>query len=146
MIDRNIHKFTVSPPEFLAEIRNAQTQNGFILPSDYVYFLLNFNKIEFEGNPILKLGEDTYELVEFNDLKSIVWEINDLRKLQNDLNQKFWLEEYLCISSLNSGKRVLVGSKIENLNKIYLYDNDECFIDFFCENVFEFINTHLVYE
>ncbi len=67
-IDRK-HKYEISKPETIEAIRTAQKDNSFVIPSDYVYFLMNCNKLTFEEPPVLWSEGERFEFGEFYDLE-----------------------------------------------------------------------------
>jgi hypothetical protein len=143
MIDLSIHEVEVIKKEILSELRKSQSNHSYIIPSDYVFFLLNYGKMKFEKVPFMNYKDDFLEFFEFYDLENLEWQVNQRKKLLLDFKDCFWGEEYLCVGELVS-KKILIGVAIDNVNQMYLIDDDEAYIEKISENIFSFINEKLI--
>lgn len=145
MIDLNIHVIDIIKPESLQSLRESQVKTRYIIPSDYVYFLLNYGKMKFSNVPFLFYNNDEYEFFEFYDLENLDWQIDDKRNNSIDFSESYWSDDVICIGQLVA-KSILIGIKNENINKIYLFDNEKNYVEYICDNLYCFINEYLKYK
>jgi len=145
MIDQTKHSIEIIRKESVDSLRNSQTNNQYILPSDYFYFLITYGKIRFIKTPEFTHNNDRFGFYEFYDLENCEWQIRDRRINMVDHPNSYWSDEYICIGQLDD-KKLLIGVKNENINKIYLFDNEETYIENLSINLFEFINDKLIYR
>lgn len=135
-------KYSTKNQENLENIRVAQSEHNFILPSDYVWFLLNLNGFEFEEIPIINVEGDEYEFGEFYDLETLVWELNHYRGMIENYNHSFWLKDYLSIGNIDD-HRIVMGVTPKNINEIFLYNDEEGTITKLSDNLYDFIKSKL---
>lgn len=137
-----------SAPTPLKEIRLFQREKNIILPSDYVFLLLNYNEFN--------LANDKFGIILSEDNQAISGlhlPISSLDSFKLSYNHKEGYEdfyhgdvsEYFCIASLLYQGALLIGHTPENQNKIYLdlpTEYDE--VQFLADNFFEFINDEIL--
>ena len=139
---KDLKKYSTKDQETLQDIRLAQREHGFIIPSDYVYFLMNCNGFEFDEPPIIKLGIDEYEFGEFYDLQTLVWELAHYRKMVENYNHYFWLKDYLSVGNIDD-HRIVIGTKPENINEVHLYNDEEGTTVKIADNIFVLLEMYI---
>lgn len=145
MIDQTKHSIEIIRKETVDSLRNSQRDHQFILPSDYFYFLITYGKMRFINNPELIHNNDRFGFSEFYDLENFEWQVKDKRINMTDHKSSYWSDDYVCIGQLDD-KRILIGVKHDNINGIYLFDNEETYIENLETDLFEFINDKLGYQ
>ncbi len=136
-------QFSLGEQSNLEDIRDIQLREEVMFPSDFVYFLMNYNNMKFENDLMLKFDDNDWYLDRFYNLQDIVDDLRMAKKEVVNFETNFWLDDHISVGEL-TGKRILLGVKTGNLNKVYIYDNDEDNIDYICDNIFSFINEKLI--
>lgn len=139
-----IHTYKAGSPESIERIRSAQNEHKFIIPSDFVYFLLKYNNLRFFNTPMVIVADEELVFNEFYNLELIVWEILHYRSMRTNYGSNFWLNNFLSVGNIDR-HRVLIGIKEENVNKVFLHDDEEGNVFEFSNDIFEFINDKLFY-
>jgi hypothetical protein len=145
MIDQTKHAIEIIRKETVDSLRNSQRDCQYVLPSDYFYFLITYGKMRFSNNPEFIHNNDRFGFYEFYDLENCEWQVKDKRNNMTDHMSSYWSDDYICIGQLDD-KRLLIGVSDDNINEIYLFDNEETYIEKLNTNLFEFINDKLVYQ
>lgn len=132
----------------LNEIRDFQLKNRVILPSDYVFLLLNYNEFRLANDHVgLIFSEDNLELT---GLESPVFSLDDFYRVNcvpSKEAEDYYhgtTDKYFTIGTLLYNGALLIGKTVENLNKIYIdmpLDLDDVLL--IADNFFELINDKI---
>lgn len=125
-------------PIDISHLRESQIEHKYLIPSDYVYILIKYGKLEFKEIMSVEIKESKLDFDEFYDIELIEWQLKHTRKERKILKHDFWIDSYLCIGQMTS-KHILIGTQQNNLNQIFVFDNEEANIDFVSNHIFEFI-------
>ena len=137
------HAFVNSKISSLEEIRKSQIDHTYVMSTDYSYVLQTIGKLSFTEIMQVVFNGSYFDFDEFYDLELIEWQLKHTRNEKEVLSHDFWLEDYLCIGQMTS-KHILTGVNPGNSNKIFLFDNEEAYIDFVASDFFTFLNDHFI--
>lgn len=103
---------------------------------------MNCNGFEFDEFLIIKLGIDEYEFGEFYDFQIFVWEFVYYRKMVENYNYYFWFKDYLLVGNIDD-YRIVIGIKLENINEVYLYNDEEGMMVKIVDNIFVLLEMYI---
>ena len=107
----------------LDDIRNTQKAIKRVLPSDYVYLLMNYNELVFANDKLGVIfdGSEEVGIVEIPLLNLPMFV--DVNHNRSDEAKSFYTyneNDYLAIGTLMNCGALLIGCKNENVNEIFI--------------------------
>ena len=100
-------------------IRAFQWKAGLILPSDYVYLLLNFNEFNLTTNKVAKIEDLAVLALPLYNLE-LFFSVNCDRSEDSKLYYEYEDSNYYVISDLMMTGVLLIGNNPKNSNMIYV--------------------------
>ena len=124
--------YDISDGRTLKEIRDFQTTHKIILPSDYVYILMNFNEFVLSNDHYGAIMSDDGE--ELTGIASPVFSLEDFHRTNLNWTEEmssyynFSTDKYFFLADLHFNGALLIGNNKGNLNQIFIdlpQENDD---------------------
>ncbi len=136
-------RFQLNDGVSILEIHEAQRQNKFVIPSDYVYFLLHTNGLIINEGLQITIDKQN-PIVRIDDLVDLEWLVKEFIYDHEEGADAIYRDKFLKIASTYGQDRVLIGYSNEVVNQIYLFDYDDDQLVKICDSIFEFLDVHLI--
>lgn len=135
-------KYKTEKGEDPNDLRYIQSKYRFVIPSDYVFVLLNYNGLTFNYPKVISIqGEFA---IMFDNLLTLEWLIAELQKGREE--KESYIGSFIPIGYTSSQHIILIGNCMEHLNKIFIYDVENGENIFQCDSIFIFLNEFLLDE
>lgn len=120
------------------ELFRFQKEQKIIVPSDYIYALLNFpQQFHHQAGKLFNVKKGIFDPVQFGGF----YDLNLIKEYNIDyknLKEPF-IERFLAIGHLEGNHTLLIGNTVSELNQIWIYYADYKSLFFRNESIFDFI-------